>query len=62
MHTVPVSDVEIPAGRSVIFEPGGLHVMLIGLVRPLAVGDGLSITLRFEQAGEILVEAEVREP
>lgn len=58
MH--PVGSVEIPAGDQMAFEPGGFHVMLFGLVEPLAEGDTISLTLSFEEAGEIAVEAEVR--
>jgi copper(I)-binding protein len=49
-----------PAGETVTLEPGGLHVMLMGLDGPLAEGDSVSITLVFEQAGEIAVIAPVR--
>jgi copper(I)-binding protein len=37
-------------------EPGGLHVMFIGLKQPLAAGSKLPVTLRFEKAGEVKVE------
>src|SRR3972149_8217895 len=42
------------------FEPGGFHVMLFDLVEPLAVGGTISLTLRFEEVGEVQVDAEVR--
>ncbi len=45
--------IEIPAGTEVVFEPGGLHVMLIGVDPPMKVGDEVSITLTFEKAGEV---------
>lgn len=57
----PVERVEIPAGGTVKLEPGGYHVMLIGLKEELEVGSTIEITLTFEKAGEITVEAEVRE-
>jgi copper(I)-binding protein len=59
MH--PVSAVHVGAGETVSFEPGGYHVMLMGLVRPLQVGETFEVTLVFEHAGEITVTAEVRE-
>lgn len=52
--------VEIPAGRSVELAPGGLHVMLESLERPLAEGNRFPLTLTFESAGELRVEARVR--
>jgi copper(I)-binding protein len=57
----PVERVEIPAGGTVNLEPGGYHVMLIGLKEPLEVGSTIEITLTFEKAGERTVKAEVRE-
>jgi copper(I)-binding protein len=48
---------DIPAGERVVFGPGGLHVMLMELKEPLRQGDTLSLTLRFEHAGEFRVQA-----
>jgi hypothetical protein len=45
----------IPANGEVTLEPGGRHVMLMQLTEPFAVGAELSLTLQFEQAGEIVV-------
>lgn len=56
-----VSSVAIAAGETVAFEPGGYHVMLMGLIEPLQVGQTFEVTLTFENAGEIVVIAEVRE-
>jgi copper(I)-binding protein len=57
MRQVPAID--LPAGRAVKLEPGGLHVMFIGLKQPLAAGSKLPVTLRFEKAGEVKVEFDV---
>jgi periplasmic copper chaperone A len=53
---------EIPAGSSVRLEPGGYHVMLIGLKQDLAPGDRFELELQFEKNGTMIVEAEVRQP
>lgn len=46
----------IPAGESVTLEPGGLHIMFMGLDgRPFEVGGEVPVTLVFERAGEIEV-------
>jgi len=50
---------DIGAGERVVFLPGGLHVMLMELKAPLRQGERLPLTLRFERAGEVQVEAEV---
>lgn len=50
----------IPAGGGVTLEPGGLHLMLIQSLQPLAQGDRVTIRLRLENGTEIPVDAEVR--
>ncbi len=62
MQMEPRGSVPVPAGREVVFQPGGLHVMLIGLKQDLRAGDVFSLVLRFERAGEIALEVTVREP
>ena len=54
--------IEVPANGQVELKPGGLHVMLIGLTRDLTAGETFPVTLQFEGAGEVTVEAEVRQP
>ena len=39
----------IEAGKMVKFEPGGRHLMLIGLAAPLVEGKQVSVSLAFEQ-------------
>jgi copper(I)-binding protein len=63
MRMRPVVDgVEVAPGEAVAFEPGGYHVMLIDLQRPLAAGDRFPLALTFEGADEREVEVEVRGP
>ena len=52
----------IPANEKLEFSPGGLHVMLVSLLRDLAPGDSFPLTLNFLNAGEITVEVKVRQP
>jgi len=40
-------------------QPGGSQLLLTGLTRPLAPGDTVELTLQFEGAGTMTVEAEV---
>jgi copper(I)-binding protein len=55
-----VDRLEIPAGGSVELRPGSYHIMLIGLKQELKAGETIELTLDFEQAGPVVVEAEVR--
>lgn len=48
-------EVVLPPGASLKFEPGGSHVMLIGLTKPLRAGDAVTLKLTFERHGEITV-------
>lgn len=54
--------VNVPPGTPVVFEPGGLHIMLIELKEPLEAGERFPLTLEFERAGDMTVEVEVRKP
>lgn len=56
----PVGSLRIPAGERVALAPGGLHVMLIQLDRPLQAGDSVAIELQFAQAGTRSVNGPVR--
>jgi hypothetical protein len=62
MRMRPVEAVEVPAGGEVRLEPGGLHVMLMGLAAPLVAGDSFPLRLRFERAGEVEIEVAVQQP
>jgi len=53
--------VAIPAGEAVVFTPGGLHVMLIGLTRELKTGDTFEAILKFENAGDKTVTVTVKD-
>ena len=56
-----IGSLTLPAGEEVSLEPGGYHIMLIDLAKPIEEGDTVPVTLTFEKAGEIEVEAEARE-
>ncbi len=59
MRAVPAIDVA--AGATVKFAPGGLHIMLQELKRPLKKGDRVPLTLVFQRAGEVRVELAVQD-
>jgi len=54
-----VESVECPPGVTVKAEPGGLHVMLLDLVRPLVAGMEFPLSLRFRDAGVLTVQVAV---
>lgn len=56
-----LSRVDVPARSQVRFEPGGLHIMLIDLKRPLKAGDVFALTLHFQQRGAETIQVTVKE-
>ena len=50
---------EIPPGATVTLAPGGLHLMLMGLRKPLVRNTQVPLTLVFEKAGSIDVDLDV---
>lgn len=47
---LPVPDVTVPAGGSIMLEPGGLHLMLFDPLRPLQQGDRVTLVLHRSDA------------
>lgn len=45
--------VEIPAHGELVLEPGGYHVMMIGLTESLLDGEEFTAILHFEHAGDV---------
>jgi len=54
----PVDDVSIEAGGEAVFEPGGLHVMLLG-VDDLVAGEQVRVELVFAETGPLTLEVDV---
>lgn len=54
-----VEEVEIPAGESVALEPGGLHVMLMDLQRPMIEGESFTLSFIFTDGDEVSVEVPI---
>ncbi len=52
---------ELTAGETVTFEPGGYHVMLLDLAEPLEVGDEFDLTLQFEDNDDVTITVPVEE-
>jgi hypothetical protein len=65
MKMRPVPKIDLPAGKTVELKPGGYHLMLMNLERPLRDGETVPITLVFEgpdkKRERIEVNARVRD-
>ena len=56
------SEVVIQPGESVHFSPGGLHIMLFGLKKPLTEGQSVTISLQTKEGKSIVITANVARP
>lgn len=54
-----VTSVDLPAGSSIEFKHGGLHIMFMNPKQGLRVGDTVNLTLEFEKAGKVTTSATV---
>jgi hypothetical protein len=54
-----VVGIALEPGKPVTFMPGGYHIMLMGLKKPLKAGDSFPLTLTFEHAPPVTVTAKV---
>jgi copper(I)-binding protein len=50
MHMHAVGELPLPAGKRVELQPGGYHVMLVGLAKPLAEGDEVPLVFTIVDA------------
>jgi copper(I)-binding protein len=59
MQMREVSTVECAPGATVKAQPGGLHVMLIGLSAPLTLGSTIDVSLQFHAAGVLKLKVPI---
>jgi copper(I)-binding protein len=60
MKMRPLPDgIAIPAGGTAKLAPGGYHLMLLGLKKPLVEGTLVPLTLNFAKAGPVKIELKV---
>jgi len=52
--------VAVAPGATVELRPGGYHIMMMNLARPLGKGEKVKATLTFEKAGKVDVEFDVQ--
>jgi len=59
-HMWPLAQLELKAGEVVRFTPGGKHLMLVGLNKPLRTGDKIPLTMQFDRDPPVTVILTVR--
>ena len=55
-----VAKLQVPAGEEVALKPGGTHLMLMELRRPLRDGDEVELALRFDDGKERRIQMPVQ--
>lgn len=60
MRMVKVESIDVPANGQLTLEPGGYHIMLIDLKKPLVAGEHLPLSLQFEHAGQMDVIVDIK--
>jgi copper(I)-binding protein len=58
----PVQAVDVPPSETIVFRPGGLHIMLVDLDGPLKEGESFPLTLVFERSGRVTLGASIGKP
>lgn len=53
MRMEAVKATPVPAGGRTVFGPGGYHLMLLGLKKPLNLGDRVPVTLTFASGAHV---------
>lgn len=60
MRMRQIERIGLKAGEATVLEPGGLHVMLLGLKRPLSIGTTVQVELTFDDDSTKTIVAPVR--
>ena len=60
MKMRPVASLPIADGKPITLQPGGYHIMLMGLKQALVAGQSFPLTLNFAKAGSITVNVAVQ--
>lgn len=61
MRMRQVESIEVPAKGSVVLQPGGLHLMFIGLKTSLNAGQQVPLMLRFDDGEQLELTLPVKE-
>lgn len=59
MKMEAVESLDIAPAGTVEMKPGGLHIMLMGLAKPLAEGQSIAMVFHFERSGDVPVDVPV---
>ncbi len=52
--------IKLPSNETVVMQPGGIHIMLMGISRPLIKGDKFPMKLKFSDGTEQDIQLDIR--
>ena len=61
MKMQEVASIKVSPDQAIAMEPGSFHVMLMGLVKPLEIGQTIEVTLKFSKSGDKVIDVPVLE-
>lgn len=61
MRMRQISEIKLPSKQQVTLQPGGMHIMMIGLTRNLIVGENISLSLTFSDGSQQSLQVPVKE-
>jgi copper(I)-binding protein len=61
MKMQEVASIKVSPDQAITMKPGGFHVMLMGLVKPLEIGQTIEVTLKFSKSGDKVIDVPVLE-
>lgn len=60
MKMTQVPKIEVPAKGETVLKPGGLHIMFIGLHKPLKKGEEVELTIEFSNGEKQTITAPIK--
>ncbi|MDX1706432.1 copper chaperone PCu(A)C [Pseudidiomarina sp.] len=58
MRRVP--ELTIAGGQTIVFQPGGYHLMIFGVKSPFVIGGQVEFSLHFADGDQVSIQADVR--
>jgi copper(I)-binding protein len=61
MRMRQISEIKLPSEQKVTLQPGGMHIMLIGLTRNLSAGENVSLSLTFSDGSQQSLQIPIKD-
>ena len=61
MRMRQINEIKLPSEQKVTLQPGGLHIMLIGLTRNLTTGENINLSLTFSDDSQQSLQIPIKD-